>query len=202
MEENWKEQFTYKLKKETSLLNSNGRNTEINETLRDNYYAKLEKINVSTFISAYKPYNKFSGAIITMAMYLWEYEARFGFCINALCFILVLNGHDLFYRKENQRNVRIRVTSFEELESILISEKCKYLVKNGFNEFDKKNNRMEKFRNMRNNVAHYKLLINNKGLITIYNEETKNWQKIPLLKVQSELMNLSTDILQVLWSLI
>jgi hypothetical protein len=138
-----------------------------------------------------------------MALYLWEYEARFGFCLNVLSFILVSNGNDLFYnRKENGKRVRIKVTSFEELESFLISRKCKYLSRNGFEMFDeKKNPKIEKFRKMRNNVAHFNLSINNNGLITVYDDQTKNPED-PLILVQEDLMEFSTDIFQILRSYI
>jgi len=201
MEENWKEQFKSKLKEEILLLKDSAK--EVIETKLENYNAKIRDINVNTFISAYKPDNKHSGAIVTMALYLWEYEARFGFCLNVLSFILVSNGNDLFYnRKENGKRVRIKVTSFEELESFLISRKCKYLSQNGFEMFDeKKNPKIEKFRKVRNNVAHFNLSINNNGLITMYDDQTKNPED-PLILVQEDLMEFSTDIFQILRSYI
>jgi len=201
MEENWKEQFKSKLKEEILLLKDSAK--EVIETKLENYNAKIRDINVNTFISAYKPDNKHSGAIVTMALYLWEYEARFGFCLNVLSFILVSNGNDLFYnRKENGKRVRIKVTSFEELESFLISRKCKYLSQNGFEMFDeKKNPKIEKFRKVRNNVAHFNLSINNNGLITMYDDQTKNPED-PLILVQEDLMEFSSDIFQILRSYI
>ena len=201
MEENWKERLKSKIEEEILLLKDSAK--EVIETKLENYNAKIRDINVNTFISAYKPDNKHSGAIVTMALYLWEYEARFGFCLNVLSFILVSNGNDLFYnRKENGKRVRIKVTSFEELESFLISRKCKYLSQNGFEMFDeKKNPKIEKFRKMRNNVAHFNLSINNNGLITVYDDQTKNPED-PLILVQEDLMEFSTDIFQILRSYI
>jgi len=201
MEENWKERLKSKIEEEILLLKDSAK--EVIETKLENYNAKIRDINVNTFISAYKPDNKHSGAIVTMALYLWEYEARFGFCLNVLSFILVSNGNDLFYnRKENGKRVRIKVTSFEELESFLISRKCKYLSRNGFEMFDeKKNPKIEKFRKMRNNVAHFNLSINNNGLITVYDDQTKNPED-PLILVQEDLMEFSTDIFQILRSYI
>ena len=66
---------------------------------------------------------------------------------------------------------------------------------------EKKNPKIEKFRKMRNNVAHFNLSINNNGLITMYDDQTKNPED-PLILVQEDLMEFSTDIFQILRSYI
>jgi len=128
-------------------------------------------------------------------MYLWEYEGRFSFCVNILCFLLVSTGHDLYddYGKKY-------ATSFEDIESISISRKCQFLTHHGFEIFnEKKNKDLEKFRKIRNDVAHYKLSVRDDGRITIYNKKTKNWEEIPLILVHGDLLEFGSDMLSIFY---
>ena len=196
MEAATKEEFRRKLQAEISLLNSTYPNNEIIEYILSNYQEKLGEISVETFMAAYKAGNKHSGAIISMAMYLWEYEARFGFCLNVLSYILISNGRIPNFKGKKGT----KITELDELESVLISNKCQFLSKNGFKMFALNNKQMEKFRNMRNSVAHYNLRIDKEGVITKYNEKNQTWDKLPVIPVQGDLMEFSTDFLSILWS--
>jgi hypothetical protein len=133
-----------------------------------------------------------------MAMYLWEYEVRFGFCINALAFILISNGHDLY-----DEYSKTYAATFEDIESIDIARKCKFLAHHGFEMFDENRNKEIKlFRTMRNNVAHHKLLMSANGTIKMYNKEEKEWLEVPLIVVHGNLMEFVNGILLILWNCI
>ena len=196
--QDWKAQFKYEVEKQLSILDKSQESKEhVIETLLDNFSAKMEGINIDVFISEFKPKNQGVRAILDMAMYLWEYEGRFSFCINILCFLLVSNGHDLYDDRKKY------IISFEDVESVGISRKCEFLTHHGFGMFDeKKNKNLKKFRELRNDVAHYKLIIRDGGKIKGYNSKTKNWEEIPLLIVHGDLTEFSSDMLLILWQCI
>lgn len=196
--QDWKAQFKNEVEKQLSILDKSQESKErVIETLLDNFSAKMESINIDVFISEFKPKNQRARAILDMAMYLWEYEGRFSFCINILCFLLVSNGHDLYDDRKKH------ITSFEDVESIGISRKCEFLTHYGFGMLDeKKNKNLKKFRELRNDVAHYKLIIRDDGKIKGYNSKTRNWEEIPLLIVHGDLMEFSSDMLLILWQCI
>ena len=196
--QDWKAQFKNEVEKQLSILDKSQESKEhVIETLLDNFSAKMESINIDVFISEFKPKNQRARAILDMAMYLWEYEGRFSFCINILCFLLVSNGHDLYDDRKKY------ITSFEDVESVGISRKCEFLTHHGFGMLDeKKNKNLKKFRELRNDVAHYKLIIRDDGKIKGYNSKTRNWEEIPLLIVHGDLMEFSSDMLLILWQCI
>ncbi len=196
--QDWKTQFKYEVEKQLSILDKSQKSKEhVIETLLDNFSAKMENINIDVFISEFKSKNQRARASLDMVRYLWEYEGRFSFCINILCFLSVSNGHDLYDDRTKY------ITSFEDVESVGISRKCEFLTHHGFGMFDEKKNRnLKKFRELRNDVAHYKVIIRDDGKIDGYNSKTKNWEEIPLLIVHEDLKGFSSDMLQILWQCI
>ena len=132
--------------KQLSILNKSPKSAETNkkiQTLIENHSEKSKSINIEALFNlGYKPENQREKSIIKMAIYLWEYEGNFGFCVDFLCYLLMLNGHDLFsmYKRDY-------VTSFNDVETVDISTKCKFLVEHGFEIFDeKKNKELREFR--------------------------------------------------------
>jgi hypothetical protein len=196
LKQDWKVQFKSQVEKHLSVLGKSPKSKEdVIETVFDNYYCKMEDINIDVFIKDLKPENQRARAILDMALYLWEYEGRFSFCINMLCFLLISNGHDLYHDYKKRY-----VKSFEDVESISIARKCQFLTHHGFEIFNEKKNKvLEKFRQLRNDVAHYNLIIRgDEGKIKVYNYETKNWEQVPLILFHGDLMEFSSDMLMIL----
>lgn len=193
--QNWKAQFKCEVEKQLSVLDKSQKSNElVIRTVFDNFYAKMEDINIDVFIKEFKTQSQRARAILTMAMYLWEYEGRVSFCINILCFLLTSNGHDLYddYRKKY-------VKTFEDIESVGISRKCEFLMHHGFGIFDEnKNQKLKEFRKLRNDVAHYKLSVRDDGKIMFYNKDTKRLQEVPLILVHGDLMEFASDMLLII----
>jgi len=197
-EQNWKALFKCEVEKQLSVLNRSqeSKNLAI-ETLHDNYYAKAESVMEAVdkfFGPDRKPENQWEASIVKMALYLWEYEGRFSFCINILCFLLVLNGHDLpIYRTGDY------ATSYDDVETVDTSTKCKFLVAHGFEIFDeKKNKKLKEFRDLRNDIAHYRVILEDNGITKVYNKKTEDWEKVPILQRQGELMFFAAEMLEIL----
>lgn len=191
--QDWKQQFKCEVEGQLSVLGKSQKLKELTETILDNYHA--ESINISVLISEFKPQNQRGMSFFKMAMYLWEYEGRFSFCINILCFLLISNGHDLFDTDRKKY-----AHSFEDIENISIYAKSNFLVEHGFVMFDEKENKnLRKFRTLRNDIAHHKFTIRDDGEIIVYNDKTKNWEEIPLLSIHVELMDFASDMLLILW---
>jgi hypothetical protein len=175
-EQHWISQFQGKVEGQLLILEKSQKSKGlIIKTMFENFYGKMLNMDTDVLISESKPENPRAKSFLTTALYLWEYEARFSFCINILCFILMANGHDLYddYKKRY-------VTSFEAIESVSISKRCEFLTHHRFEIFNEnKNKRIKEFRKIRNDIAHYNLLIKHDGKINVYNNKTKNWQEVP-----------------------
>jgi hypothetical protein len=172
--QHWIAQFQGEVEEQFSILEKSPKSKGlIIRTMAKNFYGKMINMDTYALISESKPENPRAKAFLTMATYLWEYESRFSFCINILCFILITNGHDLYYDYK-----RRYITSFEDIESVSISRKCEFLTHHGFEIFNEnKNNKIKEFRKIRNDIAHYNLIINMDGKIEVYGDKTKNWQE-------------------------
>lgn len=195
--QDWKQKFKCEVEKLLSVLGKSQKFKEFVAETRDNYYAKMESININVLISEFKSQNQREMSIFKMAMYLWEYEGKFSFCINVLCFLLISNGHDLF---DTDRKKYAK--SFEDIENIGIYTKSNFLVEHGFVMFDEKENKnLKKFKKLRNDIAHYKFIIRDDGEIIVYNNTTKNWEELSLLSIHEELMDFASDMLLILWEM-
>jgi len=117
--------------KQLSILSNSPESTQSNkeiQTLINYHFDKSKSISIEALFNlGYKPENQREMSIIKLALYLWEYEGNFGFCVDFLCYLLMLNGHDLFsmYKRDY-------VTSFEDVEAVDISTKCKFLAEHRF----------------------------------------------------------------------
>jgi len=95
-----------------------------------------------------------------MLAFLWEYEGNYVSCVDAFCFLLVTNGHDLFDLIR-----RKYVKSLEEIGNVDIFTKLTFLEEHNFGIFKR-----EKDRVFRNKIAHHDFLLNNSGKVQINNE--------------------------------
>jgi len=188
------------LEKEVNILNLNDPEHDVLLNILNHFDSKFRDIKVETFFSAYKTGNNISGAIIAMALYMWEFEERFDFCVSVLSYILLCNGTKPSSDRK-KHHFKLKTMNFNELEAKLVTEKCNFLADNGFPMFNRNEPQITKFREMRNNLAHFNLRIDNDGVIKRYNEKTRTYDMLPVIPVQGELMEFSTDILSTLWSL-
>lgn len=190
--QHWIAQFQGEVEEQLSILEKSPKSKGvIIRTMVKSFYGKMINRDTYALISESTPENPRAKAFLTMAMYLWEYEARFSFCINILCFILTTNGHDLYddYKKRY-------VTSFEDIEPVSISRKCEFLTHHGFEIFNEnKNKRIKEFRKIRNDIAHYNIIINEDGKIKVYGNKTKSWQEVPLILIHSDLREFASNII-------
>jgi hypothetical protein len=92
-----------------------------------------------------------------MLAFLWEYEGNYVSCIDAFCFLLVINGHDLFDLIR-----RKYVKSLEEIRNVDVSIKLMFLEEHNFGIFKR-----EKDRILRNKIAHHDFQLDNSGNVSI-----------------------------------
>ena len=96
-----------------------------------------------------------------MARFLWTYELCYMAMVDSFCFMLTAIGHDLF-----DFNKRKYVTSYEEIRNAEASTKIKFLKAHKFEIVGR-----EKDRVLRNKIAHYDFLLDEKGSMIIEGAE-------------------------------
>ncbi len=113
--------------------------------------------------------------LIWSALYLLDYEGRFGFCVNLVLFLFVANDPDKkalsFEVIENNRSHKNDITDFKY--------KCKFLAEKKFKTFDEtKYITLRELRELRNTIAHFNFIIDEDGVFKIFSGEpdkrTKN----------------------------
>jgi hypothetical protein len=57
---------------------------------------------------------------------------------------------------------------------------------------------MYEFRKMRNDIAHYNLLIGNDGEIVFYEKNKESWQKVNVVLIHNDLMQFASDIIMLM----
>jgi hypothetical protein len=197
----WKEQFKNKIEEQFEILEKSkiykGTWMEIQELIL-NYFDKSKNADIYELMNVYgKPVDKNILPLVKMALFLWEYEGNFTFCINFLCFLLISNGHDLFDRKY--------VKAFEEIEKVGIYAKANFLVAHGFTMFDETENEdIKKFRELRNNIAHYNFRIEDDGVVKQKVKHSKKWEyvEVKVLPTHSQLLSYTNGIREILWSFV
>ncbi len=105
--------------------------------------------------------------IIYLAQYLWIYESLYMPCVNYLCYLLIMNGHDLRDYHDNYAN------TLKDIESMNCSLKMKFLIEHNFKIIVRNTDR-----NMRNGIAHQDYTIDDNGVIKIRNNEVDIVEKI------------------------
>jgi hypothetical protein len=92
-----------------------------------------------------------------MLAFLWEYEGNYVSCIDAFCFLLITNGHDLFDLIR-----RKYVKSLEEIRNVDVSIKLTFLEEHNFGIFKREKDRM-----LRNKIAHHDFQLDDSGNVQI-----------------------------------
>jgi hypothetical protein len=95
-----------------------------------------------------------------MLAFLWEYEGNYISCVDAFCFLLITNGHDLLDIIR-----RKYVKSLEEIGDVDVYTKLRFLEEHDFGIFKR-----EKDRVLRNKIAHHDFRIDDSGKVHIDNE--------------------------------
>jgi hypothetical protein len=92
-----------------------------------------------------------------MLAFLWEYEGSYATCVDAFCFLLIANGHDLFDFIK-----RKYVKSLEDIGNVDVSTKLNFLEEHGFEIF-----RRTEDKNLRNKIAHHDFTLDASGRVFI-----------------------------------
>lgn len=101
--------------------------------------------------------NKRETAVAGLLAFLWEFEGSYVTCIDAFCYLLVANGHDLFdiiHRKY--------VKSLDDIGNVNISTKLQFLEEHNFGIFRRKEDK-----NLRDKIAHHDFILNDSGEVRI-----------------------------------
>lgn len=128
-------------------------------------------------------------SLIGMVVYLWDYEARYHFLVNILCFVLTINGEKIVNQKTGKT---INCNSFSEVEKVGIHAKIKFLKEKCFKiiEFDDNN--------LRNDIAHYNFLIDEDGKVKFWNSKGRLVEE-NMIKRQEDLWDFISDVYPILW---
>ena len=162
MEENW-EKFETETKKQLStFIKKSSKTTQVahrtisyvleNMSFRDfNIMDTLNIIRQNT--------NKRETAIAGMMAFLWEFEGSYKIWVDAYCYLLVKNHHDLFFNRNY-------VKSLEDIRDVSISAKLIFLENHDFKIFKRTNDRK-----LRNNIAHHNFAVRDSGIVIIDKQE-------------------------------
>jgi hypothetical protein len=94
-----------------------------------------------------------------MLAFLWEYEGDYVSSLDAFCFLLVANGHDLFNLIR-----RVYAKTLEEIDNVDAFTKLAFLREHHFGILER-----EKDRVLRNKIAHHDFRLDDSGKILINN---------------------------------
>lgn len=132
---------------------------EIDDLLKEN--PKNNQDN-KVFLKALKTKNEREFFILSMAYFLWKYESTYLLCIDIVCRLLILTGHDLFDPIKRQF-----ADSIEAISEVDISSKQKFLDRHNFGIISS-----AKFQKLRNKIAHHDYFFDENGLLHIGGEIT------------------------------
>jgi len=99
-------------------------------------------------------------AVAGMLAFLWEYEGNYMSCIDALCYLLIANGHDLLDVIR-----RKYVKSLEDIRGVDASAKLNFLKEHNFGLLNR-----EEDKKIRNKIAHHYFMLNDSGRVLINNK--------------------------------
>jgi hypothetical protein len=103
--------------------------------------------------------NNREAAVARMLAFLWMYEVDYVRCIDAFCYLLTENGHDLFYRQKY-------VHGLKDIGMVDVYTKLNFLEEHNFALL-----RREEDEELRNKIAHHDFIIDSSGKVFIHNKE-------------------------------
>jgi hypothetical protein len=131
-------------------------------------------------------------SLVKAALFLLDYEGKFGFCVNLTCFLYLANDSKMS-------------KSFDNIEQRWgMKDKCEFLAKVGFQTFgDSKekyveNPDLEALRNFRNTIAHFNFIIDEDGMFSIYNRDPNKRIQKGILLEHNELLDYINGMISVL----
>lgn len=125
--------------------------------------------------------------LIKAALYLLEYEGKFGFCVNLTYFLFIAND-------ANRQS-----TTFETIEKKAIAVKCKFLADNGFKTFDENlDETLKELKKLRNIIAHFKFIISEEGEFRKFNRDATKRQLVRIFSEHGKLLDYANALIPAL----
>jgi hypothetical protein len=115
-----------------------------------------------------KTRNEREFSVILMAGFLWKYEGTYMLCADVFCYILVVNGHDLFNPITRQY-----VDTLEEIGEVDMSTKLKFLERHDFDMFIQKQDQI-----LRNKIAHHDYTFSEAGNVRLGKENLDIFSRV------------------------
>ncbi len=139
------------LQKQAKLLREIGTLTQ--ENPKNNRDLKI-------FYKSLKRTNKRGFSIISLACFLWKYESTYLLCVDALCRVLIVSGHDLF-----DPITRQFADSIEDIGNVDVSTKLKFLERHDLALISNK-----RYQRIRNKIAHHDYFFDEHERLHVGNE--------------------------------
>lgn len=105
--------------------------------------------------------NKRETAVAGMLAFLWVYEVDYVRCIDAFCYLLTENGHDLFNALRQKY-----VHGLKDIGIVDVYTKLNFLKEHNFALLMREEDEM-----IRNKIAHHDFIIDNSGKVFIHDKE-------------------------------
>ena len=158
MEHDW-EKFKTETKKQLSTFVKSSEHTKhvILDTFDRKHDHTMDVLATLRIIRASN--NQRETAVAGMLAFLWEFEGSYVSCVDAFCYMLVANGHDLFdiiHRKYAK--------SLEDIGNLNISTKLQFLEEHNFRIFKRTEDKT-----LRDKIAHHDFKLDNSGKVLINN---------------------------------
>ncbi len=99
-------------------------------------------------------------AVAGMLAFLWEYEVNYVLCLDAFCYLLIENGHDLFNVLRQKY-----VHGLKDIGIVDVYTKLKFLKEHNFGILSREEDQI-----LRNKIAHHDFIIDNSGKVFINNK--------------------------------
>jgi hypothetical protein len=98
-------------------------------------------------------------AVAGLLAFLWVYEVEYVKCVDAFCYLLTENGHDLFYRNKY-------VHELEDIGKVDVYTKLNFLEEHNFGLLRREEDEM-----IRNKIAHHDFVIDESGKVFMHDKE-------------------------------
>lgn len=105
--------------------------------------------------------NERENTVAGLLSFLWVYEVEYGRCIDAFCYLLTENEHDLFFPLRQKY-----VHGLEEIGKVDVYTKLNFLKEHKFGLLERKEEQ-----EIRNKIAHHDFIIDNSGKVFIAGKE-------------------------------
>lgn len=163
MEPDW-EQFKTETKKQLSVYLGLMKDKAVaKHIILDAFDKEPEHVDdiLTTLHIIRKTNNKRETAVAGMLAFLWIYEVEYVACLDAYCYLLTENGHDLF-NSQRQKYVH----GLKDIGMLDVYTKLKFLGEHNFGLLKREEDEM-----IRNKIAHHDFIIDTSGKVLINRKE-------------------------------